>query len=401
MRLIDRRDAGLATALVVGTFVLFNRPLQSLFELAASVERTYNLALVPALTVLAATLAFHQYKVRREVAEEARRALARTEEAERLLKLGWALAESLEADSIRQTLHRLLPTFCGDRKYWMLRSYDRRWSEFLGTPTSNPFVSGSAVGETPAQVDAMGAASAGTAVSVGDDLCFALVADERMVGVLGVSDRPPLNQAEKSALTAVAALVALALRNLEVLNDTWRLAIKDGLTGCVTRTHGLERLQAELARGNRTGRPVSLLLLDIDDFKTINDTAGHQCGDLVLESLGRVLADVVRASDVCCRIGGDEFLVVLPDTPDTGAVVVAEKIRQRIALLRFKGLGHGSVSISVGYATSAFGEVDSLALMHRADRAMYRAKAEGRNRTCGPDEAPASTEQPKPQATQV
>jgi diguanylate cyclase (GGDEF)-like protein len=400
MRLVDRRDAGLATALVVGTFVLFNRPLQSLFELAASVERTYNLALVPALTVLAATLAFHQYKRRREIAEEARRALARTEEAERLLKLGWGLAESLEAEAIRETLHRLLPTFCGDRKYWMLRSYDRRWSEFLGTAKANPFLS-EAVGETPALVDAMGAAAAGTAVQVGDNLCFALVADERMVGVLGVSDQPPLNQAEKSALTAVAALVALALRNLEVLNDTWRLAIKDGLTGCVTRTHGLERLQAELARGNRTGRPVSLLLLDIDDFKTINDTAGHQCGDLVLENLGRVLADVVRASDVCCRIGGDEFLVVLPDTPATGAVVVAEKIRQRISTLRFKGLGNAGVSISVGYATSAFGEVDSLALMHRADRAMYRAKAEGRNRTCGPDEATESPKQLQPQATQV
>ena len=104
MQLISRRDAGLATSLVIGTFVLFNRPLQDLFELASSVERTYNVALVPALTVLAATLAFHQYKQRAEISEEARQALARTEEAERLLKLGRALAESLDREALRQAL---------------------------------------------------------------------------------------------------------------------------------------------------------------------------------------------------------------------------------------------------------------------------------------------------------
>ena len=121
MQLISRRDAGLATSLVIGTFVLFNRPLQDLFELASSVERTYNVALVPALTVLAATLAFHQYRQRREISEEARQALARTEEAERLLRLGRALAESLDREAIRQALQKLLPTFCGDREHWVLR----------------------------------------------------------------------------------------------------------------------------------------------------------------------------------------------------------------------------------------------------------------------------------------
>ena len=85
----------------------------------------------------------------------------------------------------------------------------------------------------------------------------------------------------------MAALVALALRNLEVLDDSRRGTIRDALTGCATRAYGLERLQVELRRAYRTGRPVSILLFDIDDFKAVNDTAGHLSGDLVLESVGR------------------------------------------------------------------------------------------------------------------
>lgn len=383
MQLISRRDAGLATSLVIGTFVLFNRPLQDLFELAASVERTYNVALVPALTVLAATLAFHQYKQRREISEEARRALARTEEAERLLKLGRALAESLDREAVRQALQKLLPTFCGDREHWVLRWEDHQWLEFLGDSTSDSFETAEPASERLRRADKIGMPGARTGVLIGDDVCFALAVGDRTLGVLGVSNRPELSRSEKSALAAAAAFVALALRNLDVLDDSRRLAIKDPLTGCVTRAYGLERLQGELRRGNRTGRPVSILLFDIDDFKAVNDTAGHLCGDLVLEGVGRGVAQVVRVSDVCCRIGGDEFLVVLPDTPPEGAMTVAEKVREQIASLRLGDSGPRSVTVSVGYTTSTHGETDGLALVRRADRALYRAKREGRNRTCG------------------
>ena len=221
---------------------------------------------------------------------------------------------------------------------------------------------------------------------IGEDVCFALAVGDRTLGVLGVSNRPALGQSERSALAAAAAFVALALRNLDVLDDSRRLAIKDSLTGCVTRAYGLERLQGELRRSSRTGRPVSILLFDIDDFKAVNDTAGHLCGDLVLEGVGRAVAKVVRVSDVCCRIGGDEFLVVLPDTPTEGAMIVAEKVREQIASLRLDHSGPQSVTVSVGYTTSTHVETDGLALVHRADRALYRAKREGRNRTCGIDD---------------
>ena len=128
---------------------------------------------------------------------------------------------------------------------------------------------------------------------------------------------------------------------------------------------------------------MSILLFDIDDFKAVNDTAGHLCGDLVLEGIGRSVQKVVRVSDVCCRIGGDEFLVVLPDTPFEGAMIVAEKVREQIAGLRLDHSGPQSVSVSVGYTSSTHFETDGLALVRRADRALYRAKREGRNRTCG------------------
>jgi diguanylate cyclase (GGDEF)-like protein len=383
MQLISRRDAGLATSLVVATFVLFHRPLQSLFELADSVERTYDLALVPALTVLAVTLAFHQYQRRRAIAEQASQAVARNQEVERLLRLGRALAESIDAETLRQTLYRLLPTFCGERHCWMLRWQDQQWLEFLGDDTADPIEAMETAPARLTQADASGLPVEGTGILVGEHMCFALVAGGKTVGVLGVANRLPLNDSERAAIAAMAALVALALRNLEVLDDSRRRAIRDELTGCATRGYGLDRLQGELRRAFRTGRPLSLLLFDIDEFKAVNDTAGHLTGDLVLQSVGSAVRQMLRTSDLCCRIGGDEFLVVLPDTPTHGAIIVAEKLRDKVAHLRADHSGLPSVSISVGYVTAAQGEIDGLALVHKADRALYTAKREGRNRTSG------------------
>jgi diguanylate cyclase (GGDEF)-like protein len=399
MQLISRRDAGLATSLVIGIFVLFNRPLEGLFELAASVERTYNLALVPALTVLAATLAFHQYRRRREIAEEARHAVARNHEVERLLRLGRALAESIDAEALRQTLYRLLPSFCGERHCWMLRWQDQQWLEFLGDDTADPIEAMETAPARLTQADPAGVPVEGTGILVGDHVCFALVAAGKTVGVLGVSNRPPLSETERGAIAAMAALVALALRNLEVLDDSRRRAIRDELTGCATRGYGLERLQVELRRAFRTGRPVSILLFDIDDFKAVNDTAGHLTGDLVLQSVGGTVRQLLRASDLCCRIGGDEFLVLLPETPVQGALIVAEKLRERVSRLRADHAGLPAVSISVGYVAAEHGEIDVLALVHKADRALYTAKREGRNRTSGvtTDQADEPASDPSPQ----
>jgi diguanylate cyclase (GGDEF)-like protein len=394
VQLISRRDAGLATSLIVGMFVLFNRPLESLFDLAASVDRMYGLALVPALTVLAATLAFHQYQRRREIAEEARQALVRTQEVERLLRMGRALAESIDAEALRKALYRLLPTFSGERLCWLLRWQDQQWLEFLGDGSDSPFETMEQAPARLTQPGSDGQPAEATSIAIGEIMCFPLVAGARTVGVLGVSNRPSLSSAEQGAIAAMAALVALALRNLDVLDESRRRAIRDELTGCTTRTYGLERLQVELRRACRTGRPVSILLFDIDGFKAVNDSFGHLTGDLVLQSVGSSVRQLVRTSDVCCRIGGDEFLVVLPDTPAQGALVVAEKLRGKVSSLRLQHPGPPAISISVGYVTAEHGETDGLSLVHKADQALYAAKRAGRNRVSGVvvDDAPVPAE---------
>jgi diguanylate cyclase (GGDEF)-like protein len=265
----------------------------------------------------------------------------------------------------------------------MLRWQDQQWLEFLGDDTADPIEAMETAPARLTQADASGLPVEGTGILVGEHMCFALVAGGKTVGVLGVANRLPLNDSERAAIAAMAALVALALRNLEVLDDSRRRAIRDELTGCATRGYGLDRLQGELRRAFRTGRPLSLLLFDIDEFKAVNDTAGHLTGDLVLQSVGSAVRQMLRTSDLCCRIGGDEFLVVLPDTPTHGAIIVAEKLRDKVAHLRADHSGLPSVSISVGYVTAAQGEIDGLALVHKADRALYTAKREGRNRTSG------------------
>ena len=172
----------------------------------------------------------------------------------------------------------------------MLRWQDQQWLEFLGDATADTFETVEPASERLTRADPIGLPAARTGLLIGDDVCFALAVGDRTIGVLGVSNRPALSTSEKSALAAMGAFVALALRNLDVLDESRRRAIKDPLTGCVTRAYGLERLHGELRRGNRTGRPVSILLFDIDDFKAVNDTAGHLCGDMVLESVGRAVA---------------------------------------------------------------------------------------------------------------
>jgi diguanylate cyclase (GGDEF)-like protein len=122
-------------------------------------------------------------------------------------------------------------------------------------------------------------------------------------------------------------------------------------------------------------------MFDIDSFKTLNDRYGHQAGDAVLVAASRQVGDLLRASDMKCRYGGDEFFVMLPDTPLSGAQQVAENIRRTIAGLSVAvGTHMVSITSSIGVASGQAGEMDAEALIARADAALYAAKREGRNR---------------------
>lgn len=170
---------------------------------------------------------------------------------------------------------------------------------------------------------------------------------------------------------------ALADR-LKVLVET------DPLTGVGNRRQFMKRLAAEFGRAERNRHHFGLLMVDVDHFKNVNDTRGHQTGDLVLTAIARLLTQSARKYDTVCRVGGEEFAVLLPEVAKEGVLVVAERVRRAIEEARAPD-GMELVTVSVGVAMGPKGEGDHAeAVLKRADTELYRAKDAGRNRISGP-----------------
>ena len=166
------------------------------------------------------------------------------------------------------------------------------------------------------------------------------------------------------------------------LQASMELAITDGLTGLHNRRYMEMHLQSLLDQAAARQRPLSTLVVDIDFFKSVNDTHGHDAGDDVLREFSRRLKASVRGIDLACRLGGEEFVVIMPETDGAVAQIVAERIRSKVAAAPFVTSGGRAaidVTVSVGVA-SFFGADDASTLLKRADLALYRAKASGRNR---------------------
>ena len=160
----------------------------------------------------------------------------------------------------------------------------------------------------------------------------------------------------------------------------YRMTIVDGLTGVHNKRFLLESLEREMPRARRHKRPLSLLMFDIDHFKSINDTYGHLAGDYVLKELATVVKGRLRPDDVLGRYGGEEFGVALPETPLAGAVAIAEELRRLIETHEFVFEGeHIRVTVSVGAAQLGEGQ-DVLEFIKTADEKLYAAKRGGRNR---------------------
>ena len=230
---------------------------------------------------------------------------------------------------------------------------------------------------------------------VGDVLCFPLMIGTRPVGIIQVHDVPALSPGDCRALEAAASMAAIAIRNVQSMIETRENSVRDALTGCFNRAHALETLNAELRRARRGKIPLSLVMFDIDDFKRVNDSYGHAMGDHMLTEVGRRLAEVLRTSDLKCRYGGDEFLVILPDTPAAGARHVAESIRNAMSHIALTvGDANVAVTVSVGVATSEGEERDAQFFVALVDKALYRAKQTGRDRVCDTDVRDAATATP-------
>ena len=381
---MGRNDVVLMVGLTVALFVIFSGPVSRFLDYVREIEATRGLHLLPALFILATIFSFHQLRKRQEMRDEAdgvaraaREATERASEMSRLVAFGHALARSMDtesSESIRDVAAAQIPLLVPARGAWvMTRTRGGHWESLMAvgesSPTDRERAARRALGEAEPLL--------GSAPS---EICFPMIVAGTPEGVLGVAPEPPLTNHQRSILSAAAALLAVSLKNSQLFREVRENSVRDGLTGCFNREHALEVLDGEIRRARRSKLPLSLIMIDLDNFKKINDSHGHLCGDAVLAAIGARMRSELRGSDLKCRYGGDEFMVILPDTPLGGAKQVSENLRQA---LESHPIAWNAEQIRV---TASFGvgvvnptDQDPLAAIARADAALYRAKERGRN----------------------
>jgi diguanylate cyclase (GGDEF)-like protein len=202
-------------------------------------------------------------------------------------------------------------------------------------------------------------------------------------GLMTVARRGrPFTDDDREVLRSLAAETALALENIELHFQVRRQAVTDELTGLANHGRFQELLNAEIEQVRRYHHPIGLIMLDIDDFKAVNDTYGHPQGDAVLRQVAHILRENSRDADSPARYGGEELSLILPHTDLEGAYAIAERIRTAVAGLRVArtdGNGVLRVTASIGVTASTAGHKD--ALIADADGALYEAKRRGKNCT--------------------
>jgi diguanylate cyclase (GGDEF)-like protein len=384
MRVVGRNDAVLMVGLTVALFVIFSGPMAKLLDYVREVEKIHGLQLLPALVILATIFSFHQLRKRQEIRAESlsvaragKEATERAAELSRLVAFGHALARTMDSqshDSIRAAMAAHIPLLAPGRDAWvMTRTRAGVWESLVAVGDSSPGDRERAARRALGEADPF----IGPTPS---EVCFPMIIAGTPEGVLGVAPEPPLTDHQRSVLSAAAALLAVSLKNAELFREIRENSVRDGLTGCFNRTHAVEVLDAELRRARRSKLPLSLLMFDLDNFKNINDRHGHLCGDAVLAAIGAIMKSELRGSDVKCRYGGDEFMVILPDTPVGGARQVADNLRRAIAE-RPVVWNDGQITVTASFGITAVNTADHdpRAAIARADSALYRAKQVGRN----------------------
>ncbi|MFB9993337.1 diguanylate cyclase [Deinococcus oregonensis] len=219
--------------------------------------------------------------------------------------------------------------------------------------------------------------------ATGATLCVPMLAQGETVGLLYLEgNENAFTKRQERLAQTVAESVALAMVNLRLRETLRQQSIRDPLTGLFNRRYLEETFERELRRAERKGESIGVVMLDVDRFKLFNDTYGHEAGDALLKALGGVLKQSIRAEDVACRYGGEEFTLLLPGATQQQTFDRAEQVREAIANLRVMNQGKvlEGVSASMGVATFPHHGRELAGLIRAADLALYQAKREGRNR---------------------
>ena len=212
-----------------------------------------------------------------------------------------------------------------------------------------------------------------------------LMIEKEVVGVLNINDvdQDSFNVGDLGFILNLSELIAMSISNAVLYEQTKKLAVTDGLTGISNRPNMEQSLLSEFERSKRYNSPLSVVLLDVDHFKDVNDSYGHQKGDEILVTFASILKKFCRANDIAARYGGEEFLMILPQSNAQGAFKIAERVREEIMKMSFVGNDSKfSVTTSCGVAELNRDYMKNTdQLINVADNAMYEAKNSGRNKT--------------------
>jgi len=211
-----------------------------------------------------------------------------------------------------------------------------------------------------------------------------LMIEKEIVGVLNINDvgQDSFDVGDLDFILNLSEFIAMSISNAVLYEQTNKLAVTDGLTGISNRQSLVKSLQIEFERSKRYDSPLSFIILDVDHFKHVNDTYGHQKGDEILITFASLLKKFCRANDIAARYGGEEFVMILPQSNAQGAFKIAERVREEMMKLNFTGNeSNFSVTVSCGVAEFNKNYESINGLIDAADRGLYEAKNGGRNKT--------------------
>ncbi|MGD8765900.1 MAG: diguanylate cyclase [Desulfobacteraceae bacterium] len=207
--------------------------------------------------------------------------------------------------------------------------------------------------------------------------CIPMIVYSDVIGVINVTnkrDERDFSDEDLQMLKAVSDQAAVAVNKAQL----WDMAVTDSLTGLYVRRYFLAKLQEEIRRAERYNKVISIVMADLDRFKNINDTYGHDAGDKVLQTIGKFLQNNIREVDILARYGGEEFVMMIPEADQEAAYALSERLRAKFSQIKFDNLPQ--ITISLGIATYPFDGTELGDLIKKADAAMYAAKQAGRNK---------------------